>query len=71
MMHMNTHETLVVADDDVPVGVLCHRSTLRRGGAASGCRGLGQRARWAPAVKDTDEPIHHRLYALSAVRAVR
>jgi len=33
-------------------GFRCRRSALKRGGAASGCRGLGQHARWAPAVKE-------------------
>jgi hypothetical protein len=33
-------------------GFLCRRSALTRGDATSGYRGLGQRARWAPAVKD-------------------
>jgi len=39
-------------------GILRRRSALKLSGAASGCRSLGQCARWAPAVKDTDEPIY-------------
>src|SRR2546423_13264803 len=43
----------VIAGDDVPVdGSSTHRSALKRSGTASGCRGPGQHARWAPAVKE-------------------
>src|SRR5437588_4859279 len=43
----------VIAGDDVPVdGSFTHRSALKRSGTASGCRGPGQHARWAPAVKE-------------------
>jgi hypothetical protein len=41
----------------VPVGEPVPSLGLKRSGAASGCRGLGQHARWASAVKDSDEPI--------------
>jgi hypothetical protein len=55
---MSPRNTLrVITGDDLPVGVLSRRSAFKFSGAASGCRSLGQRARWAPAVKDTDEPI--------------
>jgi len=48
----------VIADDDVPVGDPPPPLGPETRGAASVCRSLGQCARWAPAAKDTDEPIY-------------